>query len=97
MLLRELTENLFKDNIDENQIWGRKGKTLVRKYRCTSGVRTGRIVPTPAACHQPIDIAKRAQFKRTRARLATRMARKAKKTKRTNPASIRLNKGLNKR
>jgi hypothetical protein len=88
MLLRELTEPL-----EEKQVWARKGKSLVRKYRCTGGMRAGRVVAEPTQCFAPIDIKQRALMKRTRARLGKKMARKAKKTKRTNPASIRLNKG----
>ena len=88
MLLRELTQS-----INEKQVWARKGTKLVRKYRCTGGQRAGRIVAEPTQCFAPIDIKQRALMKRTRARLGKKMARKAKKTKRTNPASIRLNKG----
>lgn len=85
----------FVQPIEEKQVWGRKGKTLVRKYRCMSGNRKNRIVATPAQCFAPMDVKKRAVMKRTRARLSNRMARKAKRTKRTNPASIRLAKGIN--
>ena len=88
MLLRELTEPL-----EEKQVWARKGTTLVRKYRCSGGTRKGRIVASPTQCFAPVDVKQRALMKRTRARLGKKMARKAKKTKRTNPASIRLNKG----
>ena len=88
MLLRELFEPL-----EEKQIWARKGSNLVRKYRCAGGIRHGRIVATPTACYAPMDVKQRAVMKRTRARLGKKMARKAKKTKRTNPASIRLVKG----
>jgi len=91
MLLRELFTSL-----SEKQVWGRRGSTLVRKYRCTGGIRKNRIVATPSQCFAPMDTAKRAVMKRTRARLSGKMARKAKRTKRTNPASIRLSKGLNK-
>jgi|TARA_R110000851_G_scaffold86833_2_gene189019 hypothetical protein len=91
MLLRELIEPL-----EEKQVWARKGKTLVRKYRCTGGKRKGRVVATPGQCFAAPDMKKRALFKRTKARLGKRMSRKAQKTKRTNPASIRLGKGLNK-
>ena len=35
---------------ETKQIWGRKGSTLVRKYRCSSGARKGRIVSSPTAC-----------------------------------------------
>ena len=56
----------FVQPIDEKQVWGRKGKTLVRKYRCMSGNRKNRIVATPAQCFAPL--IKRAVMKRTRAR-----------------------------
>jgi hypothetical protein len=88
MLLRELTEPL-----EEKQVCARKGKSLVRKYRCTGGTRHGRVVATPTQCFAPINVKQRALMKRTRARLGKKMARKANKTKRTNPASMRLVKG----
>jgi|TARA_B110000908_G_C9916453_1_gene297640 hypothetical protein len=88
MLLRELTQS-----INEKQVWARKGTKLVRKYRCTGGQRNGRVVAEPTQCFAPINIKQRALMKRTRARLGKKMSRKANKTKRTNPASIRLNKG----
>ena len=40
MLLREF----FIDQIDEKQVWARTGKKVVRKYRCSSGRRKGRVV-----------------------------------------------------
>ena len=83
MLLREF----FNDQIDEKQVWARKGKTIVRKYRCGGGQRKGRVVASPTQCFAPINIQKRATLKRTKARLGARMARKARKTKRINPAS----------
>ncbi len=45
MLLREITQPL-----DEKQIWGRRGKDVVRKFRCTVGKRKGRIVAKIAQC-----------------------------------------------
>lgn len=71
----------------EKQIWGRRGKQLVRKYRCTSGRRKGRIVATPAQCFAAPDIKARIRMKQTRKRLGAKMARKAQRTKRVNPAS----------
>ncbi len=82
MLLRE-----FFTQLDEKQIWARKGKSVVRKYRCMSGSRKGRVVSNMTQCFMPVDIKKRATFKKTKARLGARMARKAKRTKRINPAS----------
>jgi hypothetical protein len=83
-------------DITERQVWGRRGTKLVRKYRCTAGSRKGRTVSKISQCFAAPDPKKKAQFKRTRARLGAKMARKAKKTKRINPASRQL-KRLNKR
>lgn len=85
MLLRELSVSL-----DEKQVWARTGKKLVRKYRCTTGRRKGRVVKQMSQCFAAPDIKKSVRLKKTKARLGARMARKAKRTKRTNPASIRL-------
>lgn len=86
MLLREL----FNQNLDEKQVWARSGKKVVRKYRCTSGKRKGRVVAKMSQCFAAPDVKKRAKFKQTRLRLGPRMARKAKRTKRVNPASRRV-------
>ena len=76
--------------LSERQVWARSGTTVVRKYRCVTGSRKGRIVATPAQCFKAPDIKKRITLKNTKARLGARMARKAKRTKRTNPASRRV-------
>lgn len=91
MLVTEITSEL-----SEKQIWGRRGKKLVRKYRCMSGQRKGRIVAKMAQCYAAPNLKARMSLKRTKARLGPRMARKAKRTKRINPASIALSR-LNKR
>lgn len=85
MYLRELIEPII-----EKQVWARSGKNVVRKYRCSGGKRHGRIVSSPAACFAAPDIKKRMSLKRTKARLGNRMIRKAKRTKRMNPASRRV-------
>tara|TARA_B100000900_G_scaffold408643_1_gene423238 strand:+ start:6240 stop:6524 length:285 start_codon:yes stop_codon:yes gene_type:complete len=85
MLVRELYEQ-----IDEKQIWARSGKKVVRKYRCTAGRRKGRIVKQMAQCFAAPDMKARLTMKRTRARIGARMMRKARRTKRTNPASRRV-------
>ena len=72
---------------ETKQIWGRKGSTLVRKYRCSSGARKGRIVSSPTACFGAPNPKKSAQMKRTRARLSKQMARRARRTRKINPAS----------
>jgi len=92
MLLRELTLGLR-----EGVAWARTGKKVVRKYRCSSGQRKGRVVSSITQCYAAPNPKKRAQLKRTKARLGKRQARKAKRTKRINPASRRvqaLNKAL---
>lgn len=88
MLLREF----FIDQIDEKQVWAKSGKSVVRKYRCSSGPRKGRIVSKMSQCFAAPDIKKRATMKKTKARMGAKMSRKARRTKRTNPASIRLRK-----
>jgi hypothetical protein len=86
MLLREI----FDQPLDEKQVWARTGKKVVRKYRCTGGKRKGRVVAKMSQCFAAPDIKKRVKFKQTRARLGPRMTRKAKRTKRINPASRRV-------
>lgn len=85
MLIHEFIEPL-----DEKQVWARSGKKVVRKYRCTSGSRKNRVVAQASQCFAAPDVKQRILFKRTKARLGTRMARKAKRTKRINPASRRV-------
>lgn len=85
MLLREVFEPL-----DEKQVWARTGKKVVRKYRCSGGRRDGRVVSKMAQCYAPLDIAQSLRFKRTKKKVGSRMSRKARRTKRVNPASIRL-------
>ena len=85
MMVREIYEQ-----IDEKQIWARSGKKVVRKFRCTAGRRKGRIVKQMAQCFAAPDMKARLTMKRTRARVGARMMRKARRTKRTNPASRRV-------
>jgi|TARA_B100001094_G_scaffold167115_1_gene161731 hypothetical protein len=82
-------------DLDEKQIWGRKGNKAVRKYRCSGGIRHGRIVSSPSACFKPINMKARFTLKRTQARMGKRIARKSKRTKRMNPVSRRI-KAMNK-
>lgn len=91
MLLREI----FDADIEETVAWAKRGNKVVRKFRCTTGSRKGRIVKDLGQCSAAPDVAKRHRLKVTKARLGARMARKAKRTKRINPASIRV-KSLNK-
>jgi hypothetical protein len=63
-------------------IWGRKGGRMARRYRCTTGVRTGRIVADPATCSKPKDLKKSFRFKATKLRRGSAMRIKAGRTKR---------------
>jgi hypothetical protein len=91
MLIREFTISL-----DEKQIWARSGKKITRKYRCTSGTRRGRTVAKLAQCYAAPDVKKRIRFKQTKARLGGKMIRKARRTKKYNPVSKRVQR-MNKR
>ena len=90
MLLREFFIDPTEENLEEGQTWARSGKKVVRKYRCSGGPRKNRVVAKMSQCFAAPDIKKRMAFKKTKARLGSRMIRKAKKTKRINPASKRV-------
>ena len=94
MLLRDLFNQ--ETELEEGQTWARSGKKIVRKYRCSSGPRKNRVVAKMAQCFAAPDIKKRVNLKRTKARLGARLIRKSKKTKRINPASVRVQR-LNKK
>ena len=79
-----------EDDLDEGPTWARSGKKVVRKYRCSGGPRKNRIVSKLAQCFAPPNVKKRMALKRIKARLGARITRKAKMTKRINPASIRV-------
>ena len=81
---------LIEDIIPEGMAWAKRGNKVVRKFRCAGGKRHGRIVSSPQQCFAAPDIKKRMKLKITKARLGSRMVRKAKKTKRVNPASKRV-------
>lgn len=80
--------NLFE--LLEGVAWARSGKKVVRKFRCGSGTRKGRVVSSPGACFKAPNIKKRIKMKQTKARLGSRMARKRKRTMKYNPASKRV-------
>jgi len=97
MHLTELCESTSVSTVLEAKlVWARAGKSLTRKYRCTVGKRKGRVVANPTQCNAPIDLKKRFTLRRTKAMKGARMARKAKRTKKFNPASRMVAK-LNKR
>lgn len=101
MLLIELFEKQEDVLVEGAKIaWARVGNKVVKKYRCTDGKRQGRIVSSPTHCAKPIDIKKRLKIRQTKLAKGKRMSRKAQRTKRRNPASLRIqrmNKGFGKK
>jgi len=91
MRVRQLT--------DEGMVWSRQGGQQVRKYRCTSGVRKGRTMASPASCNKPLDVAKAATLKKTKASQSSKIKMSGINTKIRNVRSRRvktLNKPTNK-
>ena len=93
MRLEEFADDTI---VEARMVWRKMGNTIKRAVRCTSGRRKGRVVSNPAQCSKPLDIKKRLTLKRTKAKMGARMARKARRTKRFNPASRRVRR-LNRR
>lgn len=93
MLLEELDislDDIFEDDLEEKQVWAKRGNKVVRKTRCMSGPRKGRVVSSPSQCNKPKDMKKSRTLKKTKAQKGYRMAKKARKTKRMNPTSKRV-------
>lgn len=95
-----LLEELFEDQHDllsesARPIWARRGKKIVRKYRCAAGAKKGQIVSDPAQCGRGVDVKKRQTFKKARLMKGKRAMRKAQRTKSRDPISKRI-KQLNK-
>lgn len=86
---------LIKEIVTETaMVWARKvnnkskfAPKLVQKFKCTSGLRAGKKVSNLAQCTAPIDVNKRNSMKLTRAKTKVMQARRAKKTKKINPAA----------
>ena len=87
MFVRELTSV-----VDEGAtpIFGKTGNKVVRKFRCTSGARKGRIVAKPGTCTAPANVKAMQQMKKTRRAKGATPGIKAARTKRTSPASQKL-------
>lgn len=71
-------------------IAGRVGNKIVRKYRCTSGSRRGRIVSKPGTCNAPRNIKSSVNIKKAKRKLGSLMNIKALRTKRARKTSKRL-------
>ena len=76
--------------LEARMVWRKQGNKIVRAVRCTGGPRKGRVVKSGSDCSKPVNIKKRMTLKKTKARMGKRMSRKANRTKRINPASMRL-------
>ena len=72
------------------QIMGRKGNKLVRKYRCTSGSRKGRILADPATCNKPKRVKSSINIKKAKAKRGSAMAIASARTKRARGTTQRL-------
>ena len=72
------------------QIMGRKGNKLVRKYRCTSGSRKGRIVASPDTCNKPKRIKSSINIKKAKARRSSAIKVASARTKRARGTTQRL-------
>lgn len=83
MLIEEIIEGA-------TQIFGRSGNKIVRKYRCTSGSRRGRIVAKPSTCTAAKNIKSYVAMKKTRKSKGSAMSIKSSRTKRSSPSSKRL-------
>ena len=83
MFVREITEGA-------TPIFGKTGNKVVRKYRCTSGSRKGRIVAKPTTCTAPKNVKAMTTMKKTRRSKGATVNIKSNRTKRTSPASVKL-------
>lgn len=75
--------------LEATQVWSKKGGKSVRKYRCTSGVRKGRVMSSPAACNKPLNVKKSASFKTTKRKKLPQIKYRSRIAKSSNPASSR--------
>jgi hypothetical protein len=72
------------------QIAGRSGNKIVRKFRCTSGSRRGRIVSKPGTCSAPKNIRSSVNLKKAKRKQGSLMTVKSLRTKRARKTSKRL-------
>lgn len=81
------------DGLNESfvQVSGRVGGQIVRKYRCTSGFRKGRIVSKPSTCTAPRNIKRSVGIKKMKSAKGTYQKIKTQRTK-TRKTTSRLRK-----
>jgi|TARA_Y100000114_G_C11637402_1_gene267498 hypothetical protein len=90
MLIKEIMTESIKEGVV--QIWGRNKGKLVRKYRCTSGTRKGRIVAQPSTCNAQKKVGSAINLKRAKARRSSVMKVKSARIKRAGGLTKRLTK-----
>ena len=96
MLLRELfLDEGVMTTFGHSKRKGTRGHT-VRKYRCTSGLRKGRVVAKPSTCTAPMNMKASNTLKKTRRSKGKTMDIKRARTGRTSPTTQKL-KRFNKR
>ena len=83
MRITEITEGI-------TTIFGKKGNKTVRKYRCTRGSRKGRIVAQPSTCTAPRNVKASRTLKTTKRQKGSNIAVKTRRTKKSNPKSLKL-------
>ena len=83
MFVREITEGA-------TPIFGKTGGKVVRKFRCTSGSRKGRIVAKPETCNKPKRVQSSINIKRAKARRGSAMKIATARRKRAGGQSQRL-------
>lgn len=69
--------------------FGRSGNKTVRKYRCTTGSRKGRVVAKASTCSAPKNVKASVTLKKTKAAKGANIKAKTRRTKTANPSSIR--------
>ena len=85
-------QDVEEEFLDEGyvQIAGRSGNKIVRKYRCTSGSRRGRIVSKPSTCTAPKNVRSSVNIKKAKRTKGAIMGVKSARTKRARKTSLRL-------
>jgi len=78
--------------LEATQVWSRAGGKQVRKYRCQSGIRKGRVMSSPAACNKPLNVKKSVGLKKTKQQKAGKIKMIGIRTRASNAASRRLTK-----
>lgn len=88
MQLNELFDDDDNEPLVEAKLaWRRRGGKTIKAYRCTTGPRKGKLVSDLSQCVAPRDVNKANRLKHTKAKYGTKLARKARKTKKFNPAA----------